>query len=225
MNDLRERPPLFRIQISEVLIVIGIISALCALLLPAVHQAKDSSGRYPVTIPSELHFSEYLHSFCLTAPGTFWLALPPSVVLIFSALILSIRRLLPARCRKYFVWRIPKDSLVVQPKGHLRRTSVPAWLVVAASICSSLVLCVVASHFRVQRTQRRPVVIWEGAFAETIVYFAWGAWCVSTLAFIAGIVVHQKFRSRPAGLGIIGSFIGFQNLYLSLVLYCGATED
>ena len=225
MNDSPERPPLFRIQISEVLIVIGIISGLCALLVPAVHQAKESSGRYPRTLPSELHFSDYFHSFCLTAPGAFWLALPPFVVLVFSALILSIRRLLPAKCRRYFVWRIPKAPLVVQPTTDLRRTSIPAWLVVSASICSSLVLCVVASHFRVQRTQRRPVVIWEGAFAETIVYFAWGAWCVSTLAFIAGIVVHQTFRSRPAGLGIIGSLIGFQNLFLSFVLYCGATED
>jgi len=96
------QPPRFVVSMTEILVVVGILSTLWAILLPAVNAAREVPrpgirDALPPLLPQLQPL--YKHS-----PWLFVIGTPITVTAFVAALVAIGRPLLPERIRSYFPW-------------------------------------------------------------------------------------------------------------------------
>lgn len=96
MND-RGRQPRFSMSIGELLVVVAILSALFAILFPAVNAAREAQNQ-PLVFPS----LEPLYAYNVWA---FLFGFPAVTTSFVALVVLAIRSIIPVRFRRYFRWK------------------------------------------------------------------------------------------------------------------------
>jgi hypothetical protein len=216
-----QRPTRFALPISEVLIVVAILSTLAALTLPAVNAARESTSHgvrdaRPPLLPQ-------LKPFYERSPWPFLIGTPIVVTAGVAALFGILRYLLPESSRKYFPWCAPPRPPVQlsEPIADSR----PAIATMAMASCATAILVFAASHVRADRTHRRPIVTWEGPLAEYVQHAAILGWLLSAAAIGLGAYSLCRFRSRLSYLGTIGMCLGLLNYFGSCLFWGAVYED
>ncbi len=96
MEDTCNRPRI-TFAVSEILVVIAVLSTLFAFLLPGVNAAKIAHQQ-PVILP-------YLEPLYEHNAWAFLFLFPVATTGLSVVLVIGIRRILPARFRRYFLWK------------------------------------------------------------------------------------------------------------------------
>jgi hypothetical protein len=92
------------------------------------------------------------------------------------------------------------------------------------ALVASAVLTFAASHVRVDKTNRQPVVLWTGPAAAFIFHVAVGGWL---LTFVAGLLASRALdrRGRQYIYGTLGLFLAIANVFGSCFFFGVIYED
>lgn len=197
-----------RIALVEMMVAIGIISTMAALILPAVWQGQVrlkllQQGTWEYWLWEN---SKYAWVFPFLSAG------------VFGPICYLLSRLLPSSVTQYFQWQpLPKPPLVETPAPAIASSTL-------ASI-GTVVLLVAASHVRVDRRTRRPVVTWEGPLADYILWVDYLGWGLSLGAIACGVLALNGCRSRLNWLGMVGMIVGTLNFLGSCLFGAFVYED
>lgn len=208
--------PRFAFPISEAIVVAAILSFQFALLVPAVNAARQRQGEPPV-----LPFMIPLYD---AQPFVFLILFPIVVASGVGALLLAVRAVLPAQFQAYLPWKAPPkaDRPVPEPVDDSR----PALASAVIAVCSTVILLFTASHVRVNRTNRRPVVTWEGPAADYVQELAFVGWALSLVALIGAIYSAHRYRSRWNNLAfVVASGLPGANFFGSCIFGAAVYED
>ncbi|MBL8848908.1 MAG: hypothetical protein JNG89_04460 [Planctomycetaceae bacterium] len=220
MSDPVQKSPRFRISIAESMIVAAIIAFLLLLLVPAIEAARDKAGEPPHS-PSPLLEAA---RGCLLISG-------PVVAPAFVGLLLVwIRRRLPESTKHRIVWRHPPRPPLTE-REFIRTPGpevAPYTAAASASLAGlgTLLLLTVWAHLHVNRkTNRDPIITWEGPFADYVLLLASCGWLLSAAAMILCIYANLVYRSRWDLLAWSGCMLGGFNLFGSCFLWIAGGED
>ena len=108
-----------------------------------------------------------------------------------------------------------------RPKADSR----PAVATIVLAFLSTAMGWFAASHFRADRTNRRPVITWEGPIAEYAQSMAVLGWCLSAGAVAAGAFALSRYRSRFNWLAKAGMVLAGIHCFGSCFFYAVMTED
>jgi hypothetical protein len=194
--------------------IVGIISTLVFCLLPAVEQARIAKGQPP---PEPQGWMSW---FIQAHPGWSVLLFPIVNMTITAILLELIRRALP-NLGPRFQWTAP---LEVQAEPLPKNARVSAVLSVAC-LTASVLLLVAASHVHADRTNRRPVVTWEGPLADYVGIIAWTGWTISVLVLIIGHYRIVNYQNRKFDFDYLAVGTGYINLAFSLLFLVAIYED
>ena len=97
MKSDRPESPRFVVSVAEILIVVAIISGLCAFLLPAVNATRELRHQ-PLILPQ-------LQPLYEDNPWPFVIGTPIVVTAIVATFLGLARLLLPKPVRSHFTWR------------------------------------------------------------------------------------------------------------------------
>jgi hypothetical protein len=209
------RPPRVTVSLGEVLIGVAILSTLCALLVPAVDAARGRRGQPPL-----LPLLEPLYD---GNPWLFLICAPAIVTTYVAACFGTIRRVLPEAIRRHFPWELPEKPSLPPPAPIA--DSRPAIVALSTALGATALLVFVASHVRVDRTNRRPVVTWEGPIAGYARHVAVLGWVLSAIAIVLGAYTPRRFRSKLNPLAVVGMALGFLNYFGSCLFNVAVYED
>lgn len=215
MNRDPTQSPRFTVPLGEVLIVVAILSTLWAFLLPAVDVARDRQGQ-PRLVPLLAPLYE-------GNPWLFVIGAPVVVTTSVAACLGIIRRVLPETIRRHFPWEPPKKPSLPRPAPIA--DSRPALVALSTALGATALLVLAASHVRVDRTNRRPVVMWEGPLADYVQHVAIVGWVLSAIAIVLGAYTTQRFRSKLNPLAVVGMTLGFLNIFGSCLFDAAVYED
>jgi hypothetical protein len=222
MSEDESPPPRFCFPVSQMLIVTAILSFQVALILPAVNFARARNGEAP-DLP-------WLHWLLISVPELFgWdsrislIAAPCGVTLILAFAILVLRESLPRRIRKYFPFRKAKGR--EKPPLEAILDSRPAIITVILASIASSTLVVAASHVHADRTNRRPVVTWEGPLADLVPWLASIGWMFSVIGIIFGGYSLHRFNSKHNYLAVVGMALSLINFLATLIFLGAIYED
>lgn len=215
------RSPRFAFSVSEMLVLVAIISALWAFLLPAVDAARETSPREirdarPPLLPQ-------LKALYKPNPWPFMIGTPIVVTACVATVLGLLRCVLPKSIRKHFPWKAPPKPPVEPPEPIA--DSRPAVLTSVLAFAATAILLFAASHVRADRTNRRPVVTWEGPIADYVQYAAILGWVLSAAAIVLGSYTLYRFRSKVNVLASIGRTVGFLNYFGTVVFWAAVYED
>jgi hypothetical protein len=90
---------------------------------------------------------------------------------------------------------------------------------------ATAILIFAASHVRADRTNRRPIVTWEGPIADYVQHAAILGWLLSAAAVGLGAYTLYRFRSKVNFLASIGMCVGFMNYFGSCLFWAAVYED
>ena len=214
-----DKPPRISFAVPEMLVVVAIISALWAFLLPAVNYARERP-RDGIVQRALLPQLKPLYE---STPGLFLIGTPVVVTACAAVLFGVLRCVLPKSIRKRFPWKAPPRPPVEPPEPIA--DSRPAVLTSLLAFAATAILLFVASHVRADRTNRRPVVTWEGPIADYVQYAAILGWILSAAAIILGSYTLYRFRSKVNVLASIGRAVGFLNYFGTVVFWAAVFED
>ena len=221
MTSDSPKPPRFTVSISETLVVVAIISALCAFLLPAVNAAREVAR--PGIRDAKPPLLSQLKPLYERNPWPFVICTPMVVTACLAALLGVVRYLLPETIRRYFPWRKPPRQPLTPPEPIA--DSRPAVVASVVALCATAILMFAASHVRTDRTNRRPVVTWVGPIADYVQHAAVLGWLLSAIAIGLGAFTLCRFRSRLNFLAAIGMGLGLLNYFGSCLFYGLVYED
>ncbi len=204
-----------RIAVFEILVVIGIPSALFGVLYPAVLAARQARRFDTAVVP--------------LAPWQEWIVDQRWIPLVFPLVVVSIAgcmafilsRVLPKAIRQHFqFWPQPAP----QHPLPLRETAKPAlWSIIVAPI-GTLLLLTVFIHMRVARRQRVAVITWVGPLADYMPFFLAAGWLLSGLAVALGLYSAARCTHPLNWRGNVGMGLGTLNLFISFCI-CGAAHE
>jgi len=215
MTSEPQKPRRFPLSVAEMLVVVAILSTLWAFLLPAVNAARDAKQR-PLVLPELRRLYE-------PNPWPFLLGTPIVITSCIAIVLGIVRHVLPPTVRQYFPWTTPKRAPVSPPEPI--DDSRPALITSALSCTATAMLVLVAWHVRVDRTNRRPIVTWEGPLAECVQYAAIGGWVLSAAAIILGAYTLCRFRSKLNPLAAVAMAIASLNFFGSCLFSAAIYED
>lgn len=201
------------------LVVVAISSALWAFLLPAVNAAREAP-RYREPQPPLLPQLKPLYQ---SNPWLFIIGTPVVVTTCAAVLFGVLRYLLPKAIRKHFPWRNPPTPPVSPPEPIVDPR--PAIVTSALGFSATAILLFVAFHVRADRTNRRPIVTWEGPIADYVQQAAILGWLLSAAAIVVGAYALHRFRSRLNFLAAAGMGLGLLNYLGSLLFLAAVYED
>lgn len=221
MTSDSSKPPRFTVSIAETLVVVAILSALCAFLLPAVNAAREIPragirDAQPPVLPQ-------LKPLYERNPWPFVIGTPIVVTTFLAMLIGIVRFLLPETIRRYFPWKAPEKQSLPPPEPIA--DSRPAIISAVMAFSATAILIFVASHVRADRTNRRPVVTWVGPIADYVQQAAVLGWLLSAAAVALGAFALVRFRSRLSFLAAVGMGLGLLNYFGSCLFYGLVYED
>ena len=221
MTEDPPQSPRFAFPVSEMLIVVAVLSTLWAFLLPAVNAARDVPQRgmpdgQPPLLPQLQPLYEY-------NPWLFLIDTPIVVTACVALLLGVIRCLIPRKIRKYFPWKTPPKKSLSSPEPIA--DSRPAIATSAMAFIATATLLFAASHVRSDRTNRSPVVTWEGPIADYVQQVAIFGWVLPAITIIFGIYTLYRFRSKLNFLAVIGTGLAYSNFFGSCIFYCAVYED
>jgi hypothetical protein len=221
MTSDSPKPPRFTVSISETLVVVAIISTLWAFLLPAVNAAREIPR--PGIRDAQPPLLPQLKPLYERNPWPFVICTPIVVTGCVAALIGIVRSLVPETIRKHFPWRKPPRQPVppVEPIADSR----PALVTSCLAFCATAILVFAASHVRADRTNRSPVVTWEGPIADYVQHAAILGWLLSAAAVGLGAFTLCRYRSRLNFLAGIGMGLGWLNYFGSCLFWAAVYED
>lgn len=215
MSQDHPKYPRFVLPVAELLIVVAINSTLVAFLFPAVNRARDMLGTPPI-LPQLVPLYD-------GNPWPFLVFTPVVVTGSIAALIGVLRFVLPTTIRKHFPFKpYPKPP---EPPAEPILDSRPAIGAAISAIVAMGILLIAAAHVRADRTNRRPIVTWEGPLAEYVTWISTIGWLVSAIAMAIGIYSLLRCRTKLNYLAIVGIGFGFFNYFGSLVFLGLVYED
>ena len=214
-DDRKLSEPRFVAPISELMVVSGIVSFLWLGLVPVVNAARDSNSEPPI-LPS----LGWLYD---GNPAVWHFGGPILCMLCTSAFLVAVRRLLPVRYRSFIQWSRPESPPPepIVPKLDSR----PAVFSFSIAILSVVLGAFAASHLRADRTNRRPIITWDGPFGEQAQVLWVVALCFSVGAIVAGALTIHRYRSGYNGLAVVGILMSVLHCFGSCVFYVALTED
>lgn len=221
MTDDRPRPPRFTVSLSEVLICVAILSTLWAFLLPAVDAARESPR--PGTGDAQPPLLPQLKPLYESNLWLFLIGAPLIATATVAALLGVARCFLPEAIRRHFPLRAPPREPV--PQLEPITDSRPAIVTSAMAVCATAILVFVASHVRVDRTNRRPVVTWEGPIADYVEHAMVLGWLLSAAAIALGAYTLYRFRSKLNVLAGVGMVLGYCNFFGTFIFWAAVYED
>jgi hypothetical protein len=211
--------PRFAFPVSEMLMAVAILATLWAFLLPAVNAAREIPR--PGVRDAKPPLLPRLKPLYERNPWPFILGTPVVVTAGFAALLGVLRSLLPNRIRKYFPWKAPPRPMPPEPIVDSR----PAIATATTALIATAILIFAASHVRADRTNRRPVVTWEGPIADYVQHAAIIGWLLSAAAICLGAFTLCRFRSRLNSLAAAGMGLGLLNFFGSCLFWAAVYED
>lgn len=219
-TDMR-RPPRFTVSVVEMLVVVAITSALCAFLLPAVDAAREASRhRAREAQPPPLPWLKPLYE---SNPWLFLIGTPIVVTTCVAMLFGVVRYLLPESIRKHFPWT--KPSVPPMPPPEPIDDSRPAIVTAALAFSATAILVFTAFHVRADRTNRIPVVTWEGPIADYVQHAAFLGLLLSAAAIGLGAYTRHRFRSKLSFLALAGICLGWMNYFGTFLFWAAVYED
>lgn len=191
-----------RYSISQSLVVICILSALFAFLLPAVNSARKRQSLPPLLPVFEQFYNPHI--------GWFLIGFPLVVTAVAAIGLIVVRQLLPDRIRSRFPWKPPRTEPPAPPPPI--HDSRPALAIFFIGLLATALLIVALCHVRADRTNRTPVVTWEGPLAAYVVRMAYTGWTLSLLNIPGGAYTLYRYCSRYNSLAAVGVMLGYVNL-------------
>jgi hypothetical protein len=220
MTSDSPKPPWFTMPISETLVVVAITSSLWAFLLPAVNAAREI--RRPGIRDAQPPLLPQLKPLYERNPWPFVVCTPIVVTACVATLIGLVRCLVPETIRRHFPWRKPPGQPApIEPIADSR----PALVTSGLAVCATAILVFAASHVRTDRTNRRPIVTWEGPIADYVQHAAILGWLLSATAIGLGAFALYRYRSRLSFLAVIAMGLGLLNLFGSGLFWAAVYED
>jgi hypothetical protein len=212
-NNLKERK--FFIAVQEMISLVAIISFHIALFYPAINEARLNDGLPPIG-PD---FTTIIpHSPILNL-----ILFPLTTTLSFAEILKLLQLVLPIKVRSYFRWKpIPKEK---RPKIVPVEDSRPAFISLSFAILCSALLIFCATHFRVDRTHRRPIVTYEGIAAEYVDFLINIGIFSSFIVLISGGFCLAYFKCRWKIVNDLSFFLASLNLFGSFMFACAVFED
>lgn len=146
---------------------------------------------------------------------------PIASVAVFFILLCGSRFVLPYSLKHKLVW---DASATYQQEKRVKNDKLAVCSPIM-SMTGTVVLIFAKSHIRSDRSQRQPVITWEGPAADYFELLLALGWSLSYLGVITGMVSAILFTSRKNWLSYIGSMLGYGNLFGSFILACALYED
>lgn len=214
-NNIQPPRPAFVFAIVEFIVVFAILSFQFAFLLPAVNYARERQGQAIVFASLAPWYEAH--------PWLFVAAFTVTSTLTLTLLMVGIRAILPNSAKAYMPWRpMPRKKPLALPK---RKSAIPAIWSAVMAVTGTALLIFATLHVQVDRSNRRPIVTWEGPFADEVAYVALVAWLLSLAAALIAIHVLQRYESRSNVLAGLAIFFSSANFLGSLIFWAVVYED
>jgi hypothetical protein len=216
-----QRSSRFTFPASEMLIVAAILSTLWAFFLLTVNAAREIPR--PGIRDAQPPLLPQLKPLYEPNPWRFIIGTPVVVTAGVATLLGILRCFLPETIRRHFPWKARPRPPFQPPEPIL--DSRPAIVTSAMALIATTILIFAASHVRADRTNRRPIVTWEGPIADYVQHAAILGWLLSAAAVGLGAYTLYRFRSKLNFLASIGMCVGFMNYFGSCLFWAAVYED
>jgi hypothetical protein len=216
MTEEPTRSPWPLFAVGEYVIIMAIVSTFSAILIPVIDLAIEMKHQPPIH-----PFLKFCYDF---NPLLFIIGLPVITTVVLGVVFASLRRVLPVQIRRHFCWWIRRPSRQTPQPIVPIPDSRPAITTSILASSATIILLFTATHVRVDRTNRQPIVTWVGPIVDYLPQAISLGWALSVIAIAAGPWAQTHFRSKWNFLAFFGLCLGYINLVGSF-LFCAAVYE